>query len=149
MKPPPPPQLSSLLVCAKPRPPDGFQAATHATLTPAPRHDAPSRKAQMPSNRSESDEDDEDDTMSHAPVFTLRASTRQRCPFCYEEGCHGCACMCEVSTRWVDHDGGHFFVTCLACGGGDCPGCSCICPKSTILKEHGGHSRRKKHIFSP
>jgi hypothetical protein len=50
-------------------------------------------------------------------------------------------CMCLVSTEWTEHaDGeGHFFPTCIECGGEDCPGCSCICPESTQLKEHGGH----------
>ena len=78
---------------------------------------------------------------SPPPVF---ASVRTRagplvCAKCDEIDCNGCACMCQQSTEWHEHDGGHFFPTCTACGGQDCPGCQCICPKSRVLTEHGGH----------
>ncbi|KAJ7898171.1 hypothetical protein B0H14DRAFT_2675244 [Mycena olivaceomarginata] len=73
--------------------------------------------------------------------FEARAPhpARLRCKACGLDDCPGCACMCEVSVRWFDHPGGHFFPDCKSCGGIDCPGCACMCPKSVTFVEHGGH----------
>ncbi|KAJ7720481.1 hypothetical protein DFH07DRAFT_972558 [Mycena maculata] len=57
-------------------------------------------------------------------------SVAPRCSECGCEECPGCACMCPVSDEWIEHEGGHFFLTCQACKGQDCPGCKCTCPKS-------------------
>ncbi|KAJ7707054.1 hypothetical protein B0H14DRAFT_3025642 [Mycena olivaceomarginata] len=56
--------------------------------------------------------------------FEARAPhpARLRCKACGLDDCPGCACMCEVSVRWFDHPGGHFFPDCKSCGGIDCPG---------------------------
>ncbi|KAJ6447957.1 hypothetical protein C8R45DRAFT_1115595 [Mycena sanguinolenta] len=77
---------------------------------------------------------------SPPPVFEQRVVRNvQRCLHCFQEGCPGCACMCDDSLVWIVHNGGHFFPTCKKCGEDDCPGCACVCRKATDLIEHGGH----------
>ncbi|KAJ7869149.1 hypothetical protein B0H14DRAFT_2571999 [Mycena olivaceomarginata] len=63
------------------------------------------------------------------PIYEGGTTARTRtvaprvCPECECEGCPGCICMCPASTGWIEHaDGeGHFFPTCIWCGGEDCP----------------------------
>ncbi|KAJ7736989.1 hypothetical protein DFH07DRAFT_779524 [Mycena maculata] len=57
-----------------------------------------------------------------APVWPVRILCAPRCPHCFAEECIGCACMCEASPEWIEHEGGHFFPTCEFCEGEDCPG---------------------------
>ncbi|KAJ7836945.1 hypothetical protein B0H13DRAFT_2368470 [Mycena leptocephala] len=89
-----------------------------------------------------SDEDsDADDSPASTFAEAISQARRARPTTCRECGladCPGCACMCPVSTVWLDHNDGHFFPTCKLCGG-DCPGCMCMCPRSRVLVEHGGH----------
>ncbi|KAJ6503656.1 hypothetical protein C8R45DRAFT_1091435 [Mycena sanguinolenta] len=76
-----------------------------------------------------------------APIFEQRVINNiPRCPHCHELGCPSCACMCEETSVWIFHAGGHFFPTCTKCGGDDCPGCACICKNSTTFVQHGGHN---------
>ncbi|KAF7373334.1 hypothetical protein MSAN_00543000 [Mycena sanguinolenta] len=67
--------------------------------------------------------------LSPPPVFEQRVICN--------EGCPGCACMCEESTIWIQHEGGHFFPTCKKCGEDDCPG------------PDPGHEDRDVHDKSP
>jgi hypothetical protein len=82
--------------------------------------------------------------LSPPPAFERRVLQEMlNCPHCFQEDCPGCACMCEKSSTWLEHDGGHFFPTCTKCGGSDCPGCACVCSKAKDFIEHGGHVRTK------
>ncbi|KAF8184028.1 hypothetical protein K438DRAFT_1974612 [Mycena galopus ATCC 62051] len=89
---------------------------------------------------------------SPPPIFEHHVTQDvRRCPHCFQEGCPGCACMCEESTIWVEHEGGHFLPTCKKCGEDDCPGCACVCSKATDWIEHGkpGHENKTVHDASP
>ncbi|KAF8124622.1 hypothetical protein K438DRAFT_2002606 [Mycena galopus ATCC 62051] len=96
------------------------------------------------------------------PIFEHRvAHDACRCQYCFQEGCPGCACMCEESTVWMQHEGGHFFPTCKKCGEEDCPGCAynflwtsaftmakvffCL----PLYKPEPGHENKEVHDASP
>ncbi|KAJ7839250.1 hypothetical protein B0H14DRAFT_2588101 [Mycena olivaceomarginata] len=77
----------------------------------------------------EDSEDGEDGGTLHPlpqPFFEACAPhpNRLRCKACRLDDCPGCACMCEASTLWFDHPGGHFFRDCKSYGATDCPGCA-------------------------
>ncbi|KAJ6448652.1 hypothetical protein C8R45DRAFT_1115162 [Mycena sanguinolenta] len=144
------PQETHRLPKAK-RLPVSPQEQPRAVLPSHRRADSPCPRRLTDIARHDSDSDDSDESdscdagrvrVSEAPIFERRAISQVRkCLHCYEEGCPGCACMCEASTVWIPHEGGHFYPTCQKCGGHDCPGCACVCPKATAFVEHGGHAR--------
>ncbi|KAJ7367064.1 hypothetical protein DFH08DRAFT_797907 [Mycena albidolilacea] len=109
--------------------------AAAAHLPSAPQQPTEAGVHEEGSMSEEEDTDEQEKASEAAPVLPRRI-TPPRCPECYCEGCPGCACMCPVSTDWIEHEDGHFFPTCKACGGEDCPGCRCICSKSKVLTEH-------------
>ncbi|KAJ6505358.1 hypothetical protein C8R45DRAFT_923650 [Mycena sanguinolenta] len=140
-------------------------ALKKARRLPAPvLHLAPSRRRlASPSSRRLSDiaQDDEEDSSDEAredddfndttrrghclppPVFEHRVvSDARRCPQCFEEGCPGCACMCEESAAWIEHEGGHFFPTCKKCGEDECPGLYFCLPH---YKPDPGHEDKSVH----
>lgn len=85
------------------------------------------------------------------PVFPTRVHpVGTTCKGCGLYDCPSCACMCEGSSLWIDHPGGHFFHDCKKCGGTECPGCACVCRYSTVWTEHGGHVvslPKKMYVF--
>jgi hypothetical protein len=146
-KPPPIPRAKLPLLPAKP--PHRRRPSSLITPTPAPRCTVPPlNNGHLTSEDLDDSSTDEEPNEDRArcplevPMWPMRVAHPKRCPHCFEEGCIGCACMCEASPDWIEH-GGHFFPTCKYCKGEDCPGCACMCPQSTVWGEHGGHTRPK------
>ncbi|KAJ7804986.1 hypothetical protein B0H13DRAFT_1930454 [Mycena leptocephala] len=82
------------------------RAASPTMPTPAPRRPAArALAAAAHDDASDQDLDDEGPALPHeAPPWPDRAPHSQRCPYCYAEDCVGCACMCESSRSWIQHD---------------------------------------------
>ncbi|KAJ7610366.1 hypothetical protein FB45DRAFT_1037938 [Roridomyces roridus] len=121
---------------------DREQAAVAAVAAVPP----PPRERTISALAASDSEDESDDYMLpklDAPRWPERPLRSPRCRHCFAEDCIGCACLCEASDEWVEHEGGHFFLTCQHCGGADCPGCACTCPKSKVWLEHSGHVSRE------
>ncbi|KAJ7605329.1 hypothetical protein FB45DRAFT_1042457 [Roridomyces roridus] len=78
--------------------------------------------------------DSEEDDCSSA--FLSRPSHPVRCTHCYGEECVGCACLCDASDVWIEHEGGHFFPRCERCGFDDCPGRSLRWHATSTLYTH-------------
>ncbi|KAJ7777821.1 hypothetical protein DFH07DRAFT_766057 [Mycena maculata] len=95
-----------------------WRAASPATPTPTPR-----RHATIPALVAEGKDDPSEDNSNEestphrleAPVWPIRASQPVQCQWCHAEDCCGCACMCDESSEWIQHEGGHFFPTCEKC----------------------------------
>ncbi|KAJ7640991.1 hypothetical protein FB45DRAFT_1021774 [Roridomyces roridus] len=103
---------------------DREQAAVAAVAAVPP----PPRERTISALAASDSEDESDDYMLpklDAPRWPERPLRSPRCRHCFAEDCIGCACLCEASDEWVEHEGGHFFLTCQHCGGADCPGCAC------------------------
>jgi hypothetical protein len=120
-----------------------------------PRKTLPAAASSNPAPVSDGDDADEEESESDGSqasaairrpraldnaVFPSRVHpVRTACKGCGLYDCPSCACMCEGSSLWIDHPGGHFFRDCMKCGGTECPGCACVCRYSTVWTEHGGH----------
>ncbi|KAJ7853839.1 hypothetical protein B0H14DRAFT_2580228 [Mycena olivaceomarginata] len=153
-KPPPIPRAKLPLLPAKP--PHRRRPSSLITLTPAPRCTVPPLNnghltAEDLDDSSTDEEPNEDRARCplEVPMWPMRAAHPKRCPHCFEEGCIGCACMCEASPDWIEH-GGHFFPMCKYCKGEDCPGCACppypgILLCTPIYQPDPGHEDRWTH----
>ncbi|KAJ7615464.1 hypothetical protein FB45DRAFT_873538 [Roridomyces roridus] len=109
-----------------------------AASPPSPRYPAIERTISALA-ASDSEEDNDENVLPTLDGVSRWPVHSPRCRHCFGDGCIGCACLCEVSNEWIEHEGGHYFPTCEHCGGSDCPACACICPKSTVWVDHGGH----------
>ncbi|KAJ7736217.1 hypothetical protein DFH07DRAFT_779765 [Mycena maculata] len=93
-------------------------SALPTTPTPTPRRCAtiPAVVAAGKDDPSE-DESDEERTPRRleAPAWPIQGSRPVPCQWCHAEDCCGCACMCDESSEWIQHEGSHFFPTCEKC----------------------------------
>ncbi|KAF8187275.1 hypothetical protein K438DRAFT_1764900 [Mycena galopus ATCC 62051] len=122
------------------------QSAATPSLTPQPkpsckrlpvaRRASSSQEMPLPSSKRDGTSGDgsgEDSDASNAPYrqsdkpffparITPRTAVGRPCKACGLYDCPSCACMCEASSEWVEHPGGHFFPDCKKCGGLTVPG---------------------------
>jgi hypothetical protein len=106
-------------------------------------------------NDNSSDAESREEGKHHPPepsIWPVRASRPQRCRYCYQEDCVGCACLCVDSNEWFDHPGGHVNIlhyfrdfTCIFAPktrefggrGGDLMG---------VMGEVGRGGKRRRHL---
>ncbi|KAJ7749077.1 hypothetical protein DFH07DRAFT_775546 [Mycena maculata] len=95
-----------------------WRAASPTTPPPTPRRCAtiPALVAEGKDDPSKDDSDEESTPCRlEVPAWPIHTSQLVQCQWCHAEDCCGCACMCDESSEWIQHEGSHFFPTCEKC----------------------------------